>query len=85
MPMNRKRLKNLREQAGLTQEELARRANVSVSLVSKYERGEERNPTTKTLLALSRVLSPLLGKSVNQVLTELAAPDELEAGKGGKA
>ena len=34
------RLKNLREEAGLTQEELAEKAQISARAVSRYETGE---------------------------------------------
>jgi len=71
-----KRLRALRQAAGLTQEELARRAGISVSLVAKYESGAAANPTAATLLSLAKSLAPLLGKSVSQVLTELAGAEE---------
>ena len=76
MGVSGKKLKELRQRAGLTQEELARRAKVSVSLIAKYEGGTARNPTAATLLSLARVLAPLLGVSVNQVLTVLARVEE---------
>src|SRR3954470_3808925 len=46
-------LKALREAAGLTQEELATIAGLSVHAVSALERGERRRPHVETVRALS--------------------------------
>lgn len=43
-----KRLRQLREQKGLSQEELAFRANLSVYYISRIERGKA-NPSLETL------------------------------------
>ena len=49
-------LKALRETAGLTQEELATIAGLSVHAVSSLERGERRRPHVETVRALSAAL-----------------------------
>ena len=46
------RLRQLREQAGLSQRTVAKQLNISPSIVSGYETGE-RTPSTENLLALS--------------------------------
>ncbi|MBP3959441.1 helix-turn-helix transcriptional regulator [Gemmata sp. G18] len=49
------RLKRLRKQAGMTQEALARAANVSNTTVAKLEQGVG-DPTWNTVVALARAL-----------------------------
>lgn len=51
-----KTLRKLREQKGLTQEKLARLADVSNNTVIKIEAGKNQNPTLETLKRLARVL-----------------------------
>src|SRR5688572_9730428 len=50
------RLRALREAAGLTQEELAERAGLSVNGLSQLERGERRRPHPRTVRALAEAL-----------------------------
>ena len=50
------RLKELRQQAGLSLRELARQADVSASLVSQIENGKSR-PSVSTLYSFARLLS----------------------------
>ena len=47
-----KRLRQMREQMGLSQRTVAKHLNISASIVSGYETGE-RTPSTENLLALS--------------------------------
>src|SRR3712207_2168309 len=49
-------LRQLREPAGLTQEELALRAGLSSDAVSKLERGQRRRPHPHTVRALADAL-----------------------------
>jgi transcriptional regulator with XRE-family HTH domain len=51
-----RRLKELREAKGLSQEGLARLANISVSSVSKLEQSGEQDPAWSTVQALARSL-----------------------------
>lgn len=46
------RLRSLRERAGLSQEQLAAQAEVSVATVSKIERGAVREPGYFTVIAM---------------------------------
>jgi transcriptional regulator with XRE-family HTH domain len=59
------RLKQLREAHGLTQQELAVAADVSVSIVFQIEQGRQTNPKIATLLALAGAL----GVSVSALLS----------------
>lgn len=54
-------LRRAREEAGLSQEQVAYRAGLTRYTYQKYEKGESRpgtpaNPTLRTMLALSQVL-----------------------------
>jgi len=51
-----KRLRRLRKEKGLSQEKLARLANVSNNTIINIERGENNNPTTATLKKIARAL-----------------------------
>lgn len=51
------KLKILREQQGLSQEELAAKAGISRVTVSLLETGSEDNAKTKTLLKLAKALN----------------------------
>jgi transcriptional regulator with XRE-family HTH domain len=50
------RLRSMRERAGLSQEQLAARAQVSVATVSKIETGVVREPGYFTVVAMLGVL-----------------------------
>ncbi|EFF65093.1 helix-turn-helix domain-containing protein [Turicibacter sanguinis] len=68
-----KRLKQLRNSAGLTQKELANKMNISSSAVSMYE-ADRRDPDTETLVKFSKVFNVttdyLLGETSNKPLTQ---------------
>ncbi|MEQ9403210.1 MAG: helix-turn-helix transcriptional regulator [Cyclobacteriaceae bacterium] len=51
-----KELKSLREQAGLTQNELAVKIGKDTDYLSKIERGK-RTPSLKTLITIAKVLN----------------------------
>lgn len=61
------RIKELREAAGLSQQELATRADLSVSQVAKLEQGAKADPRLSTLLALAGAL----GVKPGQILDDL--------------
>ena len=50
------RLKKLREQAGLTQEQLAEKADLDVGTIRQLEQGTRTNPQWHTVSALARGL-----------------------------
>lgn len=58
------RLRLAREARGLTQEELARRVNVTASTVSKWEQGARANPQSRAMVAVAA----LLGVSLDWLL-----------------
>ncbi len=72
------RLRELRRKAGLSQEQLAREAGVSVETVRAVEQGRW-GLKLATAMKLAQALSSFLGDTPSQILGELAAPDELEA------
>lgn len=51
-----KRIRDLRNKKGLSQEKLARLANVSFTTVVKIESGESRHPTIQTMAGIAKVL-----------------------------
>jgi len=52
-----KNIKRLRQKQGLSQEDLARKANLKLSNLAKLEGGFNDNPTLTTLSAVAGVLS----------------------------
>jgi transcriptional regulator with XRE-family HTH domain len=55
------RLKALREAAAWTQQDLASRAYISISMVSQIERGIKTDPRVSTILALADALAVDVG------------------------
>ncbi|TSA45020.1 XRE family transcriptional regulator [bacterium] len=53
---NSKNLRKLRETKGLSQEKLARLADVANNTIIKIEAGKNQNPTLDTLKKISKVL-----------------------------
>lgn len=49
-------LKRIREQANITQEELAKKSGISRYIISKLENGEDVNITKKTMIAIANAL-----------------------------
>jgi transcriptional regulator with XRE-family HTH domain len=82
-----RRLKTLRERAGLTQEQLARKADVSTSFLSKLEQ-KDHDPSWTTVQSLAKAL----GVSTDEFATddddeggaETPAPKKPKGGKGRK-
>src|SRR4051812_16029885 len=66
------RIKRLREAAGLSQQEVATRGDLSLSLVAKLEQGKKADPRASTLLALAKALEVTPGTLLDGlVLTEV--------------
>ena len=77
------RLRTLREASGLSQQQVAERADLSLSLIAKMEQGRKADPRASTILALAEAL----GVRPGQVIEDLTPPPEgffLDKGKKGK-
>ena len=75
------RLRTLREASGLSQQEVAERAELSLSLIAKMEQGRKADPRASTVLALAAAL----GVRPGQVIEDLTPPpDGFLPGKGKK-
>ncbi len=87
MPELRENLKRLRAGAGLTQQELATAAGLSVSIVAQIERGVIRDPRMETLrslaTALKTTLDTLAGHGPDQAAPEPPAPKRRRKGGEG--
>src|SRR3954453_11751905 len=81
------RIKQLREAAGLSQQEVAMRGDLSMSLVAKLEQGKKADPRASTLLALAGALGVQPGDLVNDLPAEPTvepAAEDAEPGEGKK-
>jgi transcriptional regulator with XRE-family HTH domain len=65
------RLKSLREKAGLSQQDVAVRGDLSLSLVAKLEQGKKADPRASTLLALAEALSVKPGALLDDLFPPL--------------
>ncbi len=72
------RLKQLREAAGLTQQELAVKAGLSVSNLSQIEQGQKEDPRVSTVLALAKAM----GVSVTSLIGEDGVEEKPRPRKG---
>lgn len=70
-----KRVKETRERAGLSQEDVARRADMSSAYVSRLERGVVPNPKTTDLVRIARAL----GLTLEDLTADPAADDLQES------
>jgi transcriptional regulator with XRE-family HTH domain len=61
------RVRALRAAAGLSQQEVAVRADLSLSQVSKLEQGTKADPRVSTLLALARALGVRPGQLIEDL------------------
>ena len=59
-----KNLRKLRKQKGLSQDRLAKLADIANNTISKIEQGENINPTLDTLKKLSKALDVSIEKLV---------------------
>ena len=62
-----KRIKELRNKKGFSQEKLARLADVSYNTIVKIESGESKNPTIQTMAGIAKAL----GISLDELIKEL--------------
>ena len=75
------RLRTLREAANLSQQEVADRSELSLSLITKMEQGRKADPRASTILALAGAL----GVKPGALIEDLARPPENAfPGKKGK-
>jgi transcriptional regulator with XRE-family HTH domain len=74
------RLRSLREAKGVSQQELATGAGLSMSLVAKLEQGKKADPRVSTLLALASALDATPGAMIDGLPADAAdsPPEELE-------
>ncbi len=66
------RLKEIRKQQGISQNELANRVGIHVTNISRYERGENK-PTTQVLSLMANVLNTSVDFLMNGTVDENAA------------
>jgi transcriptional regulator with XRE-family HTH domain len=67
-----RRVRQLREAAGLSQQALAGAAGLSISVVTKLEQGKLTDPKLNTAIALAKAL----GVSMDRLLAEDATEEE---------
>jgi transcriptional regulator with XRE-family HTH domain len=68
------RLKSLREGAGLSQQDVAMKADLSLSLVAKMEQGKKADPRASTLLALAGALGVPPGRLLDDLFPPAPEP-----------
>jgi transcriptional regulator with XRE-family HTH domain len=61
-----KKIRELRNKKGLSQEKLARLADVSYNTIVKIESGESKNPTFKTIAGIAKALEASLDQLVDK-------------------
>jgi len=63
-----KRIRDIRNKKGLSQEKLARLADVSYNTIVKIESGESKHPTIQTMAGIAKALGISLDELVKGVL-----------------
>jgi transcriptional regulator with XRE-family HTH domain len=81
------RIKSLRETSGLSQQDVATRGDLSLSLVAKLEQGKKADPRASTILALAGALGVKPGQLLDDLFppAEPGKPEEAEAAVNGHA
>jgi FMN phosphatase YigB (HAD superfamily)/DNA-binding XRE family transcriptional regulator len=74
-----KRLQEARQAAGLTQQQLCQKANLSFSTLTKIERGAIKSPSIFTIQAIAGAV----GLSLDELVGQLAASRNLKRTKSG--
>jgi transcriptional regulator with XRE-family HTH domain len=80
MTLDPERLKYLRSEAGLTQQQLAERSGISIASLMALEQGRNPNPRLDTL----RKLAAALGCTVGRMVDDPEPPQRGRGKKGGK-
>lgn len=62
-----KRIRELRNKKGFSQEQLARLANVSYNTIVKIESGESRHPTIQTMAGIAKALQISLDELIKDI------------------
>lgn len=65
-----KRIRELRNKKGLSQEKLARLADVSFTTIVKIESGESKKPTIQTMAGIAKALGISLDELIKGVLNK---------------
>src|SRR5215469_10461684 len=78
-----KRLQAARQAAGLTQQNLCQKANLSYSTLAKIERGAIKSPSIFTILAIANVLGITLDELLGGVAGGTVAQRPTEKTKSG--
>jgi len=67
-----KKIREIRIKKGLSQEKLARLADIALNTVAKIEAGESRHPTIQTMASIARVLGVSLDDLAKECFKELS-------------
>lgn len=65
-----KRIRALRNKKGLSQEKLARLADVSFATIVKVESGESKKPTIQTMAGIAKALDISLDELIKGILNK---------------
>jgi len=64
-----KRIRELRNKRGMSQEKLARLAGISYNTIVKIESGESKNPTIQTMAGIAKALNVPLDELIKNTLS----------------
>ena len=67
-----KKIKELRKRRGISQDKLAREANVSYNTIVKIETGGSKNPTVLTLAGIAKALDVSLDDLAKECSKEIS-------------
>ncbi len=76
LPYLARRVKELRERAGMTQQQLAGAAGLSMSVVTHIEQGIRPDPRVSTILALAKALGATTDELAREPEAPVSAPDD---------
>ena len=78
-----KAIQNARRAAGLTQQELCQRANLSYSTLAKIERGAIKTPSVFTVKQITQVLGVTMDELLGVVVDDSGPVDKKKTSKSG--